>query len=78
MNRIINYYRTENGKCLTKEFIDSLEIKVQQKILWTLKLLKEIEFLKEPYFKKLINTDDIWECRIKFGSNIYRILFFFR
>jgi phage-related protein len=29
------------------------------------------------YFKKLIGTEDVWECRIQFGSNIYRIFCFF-
>ena len=76
MNRKIIYYRTKKNKCHIKEFIDSQSPKVQQKILWTLKLLKELNFLKEPYFKKLTKID-LWECRIKFGSNIYRIFFFF-
>ncbi|MEI6126949.1 MAG: type II toxin-antitoxin system RelE/ParE family toxin [Pseudomonadota bacterium] len=77
MNRIINYYRSSNGSCYVKEFIDSLNPKVQEKIFWTLRLLKELEFLKEPYFKKMIDTSDIWECRIQYSSNIYRIFFFF-
>jgi phage-related protein len=29
------------------------------------------------YFKKLVGTEDIWECRIQFGSNAYRIFCFF-
>ena len=28
------------------------------------------------YWKKLTNTDDIWEARIQFGGNIFRILGF--
>jgi len=28
-------------------------------------------------FKKLVGTEEIWECRIQFGSNTYRILCFF-
>ncbi len=77
MNRTIIYYKKENGKSPVKEYIDSLDLKSQEKILWTLRLLKEIDFLKEPYFKKMQNTDDIWECRIKQGSNAYRLFFFF-
>ncbi len=26
---------------------------------------------------KLIGTEEIWECRIQFGSNAYRVLCFF-
>lgn len=77
MNRVIIYYKTAAGKCPVQDFIDFLNPKVQQKILWTLKLLKEIDRLKKPYFEKLVNTDDIWECRIKFASDIFRIFFFF-
>ena len=77
MTRSIVYYKSKNNKCYVQEFIDSQPPKVQQKIFWTLKLLRELDFLKEPYFKKLTNADNIWETRIKFGSNIYRIFFFF-
>jgi len=29
------------------------------------------------YFKKLAGTEEIWECRITFGSNAYRLFCFF-
>jgi len=77
MNRTINYYRTEGGSCYIKDFIDSLNPKVQEKTLWTLRLLREFDILREPYFKKLTNTSDIWECRVQYSTNIYRIFFFF-
>jgi phage-related protein len=57
--------------------LDSLSVKVAQKILWTLKLLEDLEMLPSIYFKKLTGTDGIWECRIQYGSNIYRIFCFF-
>ncbi|MCG8614751.1 MAG: type II toxin-antitoxin system RelE/ParE family toxin, partial [Desulfobacterales bacterium] len=28
------------------------------------------------YFKKLVNTDDIWEVRVTVGNNIFRLLGF--
>ena len=28
------------------------------------------------YFKKLVNTDDIWEVRVQLGNNIFRLLSF--
>lgn len=70
-------YETENDKCPVKEFILSLQVKIQREIAKILKLLEDVEILSEPYFKKLRNTDDIWEVRKRFGSNSYRILFFF-
>jgi len=77
MARQLIYYRTEKGVCYIEDFIDKQGIKVQRKILWTLRFLKETELLKEPYFRKMKNSTDIWECRVRFGSNIYRLFFFF-
>jgi len=42
-------------------------------------IIQELEAVPSTYFKKLEGTDDIWECRVQLGSNIYRFLgFFFR
>jgi len=41
-----------------------------------LKLLEDLEVIPAHYFSKLSGTDDIWECRIKQGSNTYRIFSF--
>lgn len=77
MNRTVIFYRTVNGKCPVQEFIDSLPGKVAQKIVWVLKLLEDLEIIPSSYFKKLVGTEEIWECRIQFGSNAYRIFCFF-
>jgi phage-related protein len=77
MNRNILFYRTVDGKCPVQEFLDSLPGKVAQKIVWVLKLLEDMDRMPASYFKKLVGTEDIWECRIQFGSNAYRIFCFF-
>ena len=77
MNRTVVFYRTVDGKCPVQEFIDSLPGKVAQKIVWVLKLLEDLEIVPSSYFKKLVGTEEIWECRIQFGSNTYRIFCFF-
>ena len=51
--------------------------KVTQKIVWVLRLLEDLDKVPSSYFKKLIGTEEIWECRIQFGSNAYRIFCFF-
>ena len=48
-----------------------------QKIAWVLGLLEDLEIVPSVYFKKLVGTEEIWECRIQFGSNAYRIICFF-
>jgi len=42
-----------------------------------LKLVQELAIVPTQYFKKLTDTDEIWECRMVFGGNTYRILGFF-
>jgi phage-related protein len=75
--RTINFYRTETGNCPVEEFLDSLSGKQAQKVLWVLRLIEELEFVPRQYFEKLVNTEDIWEVRVQFGGDIFRLLGFF-
>ena len=77
MSRIVIFYRTSDGKCPVEDFLDSLPGKVAQKIVWVLKLPEDLDVVPSSYFKKLIGTDEIWECRIQLGSNAYRLMCFF-
>ncbi|MCL5672991.1 MAG: type II toxin-antitoxin system RelE/ParE family toxin [Deltaproteobacteria bacterium] len=76
MRRTVIFYKTQEGRCPIKEFLDSLGGKAAQKIVWVLNLLEDLDNIPSLYFKKLTGSDGIWECRIKYGSNIYRILCF--
>jgi len=75
--RTISFYRTKDGKCPIREFLDSLPGKTVQKITWVLKLIQDLEMVPSTYFKRLEATDGIWECRVQFGSRTYRLLGFF-
>lgn len=77
MNRTIIFYRTADGKCPVQDFLDSLSGKVAQKVVWVLRVLEDLGIVPVTYFKKLAGTEDIWECRIQSGSDIYRIFCFF-
>jgi phage-related protein len=46
-------------------------------VIWVLQLIEELDFVPTQYFKKLTNTDEIWEVRAQFGGSIYRLLGFF-
>ena len=76
MGKNVRFYQTEDGKTPVKDFLDSLPGKVAQKVLWVLMVAEELDVLHATYFKKLVGTDDIWECRVQFSSNDYRILCF--
>jgi phage-related protein len=75
--RTIVFFRTQKGDSPVEEFLDSLTGKQAQKILWVLRLIEELDIVPRQYFKKLINTEDIWEVRIHFGNDIFRLLGFF-
>ena len=77
IKRTVVFYKTADGKCPVKGFLDSLSGKAAQKVTWVLKLLEDMEAVPSTYFKKLVNTDEIWECRAQHGSNAYRIFCFF-
>jgi phage-related protein len=75
VDRAIQFYRTSSGKCPVEKFLDSLSGKAAQKVTWVLKIIEELDAIPEQYLKKL--TSEIWECRIQFGGNIFRVLCFF-
>lgn len=77
VSRTITFYKTAEGKCPIQDFLDSLSGKAAQKVTWVLKLIEDFDIVPSSYFKKLTGTEEIWECRISFSSNTYRILCFF-
>ncbi len=58
-------------------FYKSLTRKVQTKVIWTFRIIEDLERIPELYFKNLENTDGLYEIRIQSGSNIYRVFCFF-
>jgi len=69
-------YETIDGKCPVKEFINNLDAKMQAKVLRTIDLLEANGTdLREPYSKSI--GDGIFELRIKQGSDISRVMYFY-
>jgi phage-related protein len=77
VSRVVTFYTTVSGNCPIKEFLDSLPAKAAQKVTWVLRLLEDLNIVPSSYFKKLVGTEEIWECRVQSGSNTYRIFCFF-
>jgi phage-related protein len=75
--REIEFYRTASGRCPVEEFLDSLSDKQARKVTWVLRLIKTLNPVPKQYFKMLTATEGIWEVRIQFGNDIFRILSFF-
>ncbi len=72
----VEFYETKDGRIPVQEFLDSLDPKMNAKMIGLMEILEEKGFsLREPYSAPL--EDGIFELRAVQGSNISRALFFF-
>jgi len=60
-----------------KKFYDDQNDKVKRKILWTLRVVTELDQIPEIYLKHIKNSSGLYEIRVQVGSNIFRIFCFF-
>lgn len=60
-----------------ENFYESQTEKVKKKIIWTLKVIEELDRIPEIYLKHLKNTTGLYEIRVQVGNNIFRIFCFF-
>ncbi|MEJ2639413.1 MAG: type II toxin-antitoxin system RelE/ParE family toxin [Desulfosarcinaceae bacterium] len=72
--RDIIFYETASGQKPIEKFLDQLSAKQAQKAAWVLKLVEELDRVPTQYFKKLVNTDELWEVRIRTGSKNLRFI----
>jgi hypothetical protein len=75
MRKII-FYRTASGQNPIEDFLDQLPAKSAQKVAWVLQLVEDLDRVPSKYFKKLVNTQELWEVRVSAGSNIFRLIGF--
>ena len=72
----VDFYELPDGTEPVREFLDSLDKKMRAKMFREIDLLAENgPDLREPHSKHL--EDGIFEIRVKQGSNISRVLYFF-
>ncbi len=71
-HRIIIFYKDYFQKFFIKQ-----QDKVKDKIIWTFDLIEELQRIPDTYLKHIENTDGLYEIRIQFGRNIFRIFCFF-
>ncbi len=76
MERTIEFYKAASGHVPTEEFLDSLSDKVVQKTIAVIELVKTERIVPAKFFKKLVGTE-LYEFRIRWESNIYRLICFF-
>ena len=72
----ILFYVKVNGECPVDPFLDSLPVKARAKLEKWMQLLEELgPDLPRPYADTV--REKIRELRVVFGSNQYRLLYFF-
>ena len=59
------------------DFYNQQSESVQEKIDWTIGLVRDLPRIPEKYFKHIEGTEGLFEIRVQLGNNIYRIFCFF-
>ena len=60
-----------------EKFYDLQTDKVKKKILWTLRVISELDQIPDIYLKHIKNSSGLYEIRVQVGNNIFRIFCFF-
>ena len=59
------------------EFYDTLKPEVQKKFDWTISLIEKIDKVPKKYFDHLTGSSGLWEIRVEYEGNIFRVFSFF-
>ena len=68
MKRRITFYGDHFTEVYSKQ-----SLKVQKKIEYVFNLVKQVERVPEKFFKHLTGTNGLYEIRVEYESNIFRI-----
>ena len=75
-NFVVEFYESDDGKYPAEDFLRSLDTKMMVKMYGLIGILEERgNMLREPYSKYI--EDGIFELRVKVGTDISRVLYFF-
>lgn len=70
--RQVYYYKNH-----FKEFYTKQDLAVRKKIDWVIGLVQEFEIIPSKFFRHIDGSDGIFEIRVMFRRNIFRIFCFF-
>ena len=72
----VEFYDLPDGSEPAKDFLDTLDLKMQAKMVMEIQLLEDLgTSLRIPYSEHL--EDGIFELRAKVSTNISRVMYFF-
>jgi phage-related protein len=75
--RTIVFYQTWSGRSPAVEFVDQQPRKQRDKISWVLGIVMRERIVPPQYLKKLTDTGGLWEVRVEYGGEAFRLLGFF-
>jgi len=61
-----------HGSSFTDFYLEQTT-KVQEKIEFVLRIVRQVEKVSKKFFSPMVGTDGLYEIRVEYGSNIYRI-----
>ena len=59
------------------DFFKTLDTDIKRKFNWTLKLIATFERVPIKYFRHIKKSSGLFEVRVEYGSNIFRVFSFF-
>jgi phage-related protein len=71
--REIIFFETDFGNSPVEEFLAGLDSAARAKVVRTLELLRTQQIVPAKFWKKLSGSD-LWEVRVEYAGNIYRVL----
>ena len=72
--RDIIFYETDFGDKPVEDFLAVLEPAARAKVVRTMELLRTLPIVPSKFWKKLHGPENLWEVRVEYAGNIYRIL----
>jgi len=76
MKREIFFYQKDSGDYPVQQFLGTLNPEIVKKIFFVFDLIEELDVVPSKFFKKLKGASGIWEVRVEYESNIYRLFGF--
>jgi phage-related protein len=77
MVREFVYYETAAGNRPVEKFLNDLPSDVRDEVFTVMRYIEDTEQPPQHLFCKMKNTNNLWEVRVRFDGNIYRVLCFF-
>ena len=59
------------------DFFNNQKQKVKNKIIWTFRIIENHKQVPEDYLKHMEGTDGLYEIKVQYGGDIFRIFCFF-